>query len=294
MSTNNIPKNWFYAPSVYNGRVSSVIPSPTPIRRPKGVFFSSGIDSEPTYGPSRMLDFELEMGYFVSQPVAYGGELRIEDAKEHIFGFVLLNDWSARDLQLFEMRPLGPFHGKGFGTSISPWIVTLDALEQFSCAPKTKQDPPPFEHLTWKDPGTGALDVKLRVTLKRDGKSHQLATSNLRYLYWTPYQQITHHASAGCGLGTGDLMGTGTISGDAEDGHGNKLELGCLYEATKAGTQSVALADGTELKYLHDGDEVVLEAWCGDSGDGEGMVLGFGACSGVVLAALQMQRAGSL
>ncbi|KAL4861564.1 hypothetical protein BDV12DRAFT_203884 [Aspergillus spectabilis] len=278
-----IPKNWFYAPSVYNSRVSSVVASPQPIRRPRGLYFKDGDDV--AYGPSQQMDYELEMGYFVSQPVAFGSELGISKADEHIFGFVLLNDWSARDLQMFEMKPLGPFHGKGFGTSISPWIVTMDALEPFRCAPKTQQDPPPFDHLRWPGRNDGAINISLRVTLLRNGKRYILGTSNLKYLYWTPFQQITHHASAMCGLQTGDLLGTGTISGDAIDVQGNKKELGCLYEATQAGTQFVTLDDGTRMKYLEDEDEIVLEGWCTDK-NGEA-VLGFGDCRGRLLPALR-------
>ncbi|RSL56837.1 hypothetical protein CEP53_006686 [Fusarium sp. AF-6] len=206
-----IPENWFYAPSVYNSRASSVLPSGHPIRRPRGVFYGS--DGKPTYGPSQELDYELEMGVFVSKPVPYGTELDIKNVEEHIFGFVLLNDWSSRDLQIFEMKPLGPFHGKGFGTSISPWVVTLEALQPFRCPPKTEQNPPPFNHLKW--PGKdGTFSIKLAVDLIRNGKRVNLGTSNLKYLYWTPFQQLTHHASAMCGLQTGDLIGTGTISGD--------------------------------------------------------------------------------
>ncbi|KAH9216318.1 putative fumarylacetoacetate hydrolase [Leptodontidium sp. 2 PMI_412] len=278
-----IPKNWFYAPSVYNSRVSSVIPSPQPLRRPRGVYFKDG--DVPTYGHSQQLDYELEMGYFVSQPVAYGSKLDIATADKHIFGFVLLNDWSARDLQMFEMKPLGPFHGKGFATSISTWVVTMDALSPFRCSPKTEQDPSPFAHLTWPRKEDGAIDVSLRVTLLRRGKSYVLGTSNLKYLYWTPFQQITHHASAGCGLETGDLLGTGTISGDAIDDQGNKKELGCLYEVTQAGTRFFTLEDGTQMKYLEDEDEIVLEGWCKD-GNGQ-TALGFGNCRGKLLPALE-------
>ncbi|KAM0263261.1 hypothetical protein ACHAPA_008875 [Fusarium lateritium] len=206
-----IPENWFYAPSVYNSRVSSVIPSGQPVRRPYGAYY--GKDGKPTYGPSRELDYELEMGLFVSKPIPYGSTMDIGAVEDHIFGFVLLNDWSSRDLQVFEMKPLGPFHGKGFGTSISPWVVTLDALQAFQCPPKREQDPPPFDHLRWAG-NNGTFDVKLEVELKRDGESTSLGTSNLRYLYWTPFQQLAHHASAMCGMQTGDLIGTGTISGD--------------------------------------------------------------------------------
>ena len=286
--SSRIPKNWFHSPSVYNSRTSSVVPSGTPIRRPNGIFYRPlhAADTTPTYGPSECLDFELEMGYFVSTPIAHGETMPIADAREHIFGFVLLNDWSSRDLQMFEMKPLGPFHSKGFATSISSWVVTMEALEAFSTAPKTKQDPPPFEHLAWKGDGNdGALDVKLSVTLWRKGKKYELATSNLRYLYWTPYQQLAHHASAGCGMRTGDLIGTGTVSGDGRDAKGEKTELGCLFEVTEAGTKSRELEGGEVLRFLEDGDEVVLEGWCGESNSKEGMKIGFGECRGRIVPA---------
>ncbi|KAM0436305.1 hypothetical protein ACHAQK_007879 [Fusarium lateritium] len=263
-----IPENWFYAPSVYNSRVSSVIPSGQPVRRPYGVYY--GKDGKPTYGPSRELDYELEMGLFVSKPIPYGSTMDIGAVEDHIFGFVLLNDWSSRDLQVFEMKPLGPFHGK-------------DALQAFQCPPKREQDPPPFDHLRWAG-NNGTFDVKLEVELKRDGESTSLGTSNLRYLYWTPFQQLAHHASAMCGMQTGDLIGTGTISGDATNDKGVKLELGCLYEATKAGTKEAEFANGFRIRYLQDGDEIVLRGNCGD-GEGDGPFLGFGECSAVLLPA---------
>ncbi|KAK3719530.1 hypothetical protein LTR37_004388 [Vermiconidia calcicola] len=272
MSAAAIPKNWFYTPSVYNSRASSVIPTSRDIRRPKNVYFSGGIDSEPTYGPTRKMDYELEMGYFVSSPIPLGERMPIEQAKEHIFGFVLLNDWSARDHQLFEMRPLGPFHSKGFGTTISNWIVPMEALEPFSCAPNTKQDPPPFEHLTWPEPKEGALDVKLRIKLVRDGKGTILGKSNLKYMYWTPYQQLTHHAQSGCG----------TISGSGVNQNGEKAELGCLYEAAQTKTNVLPKGSGEyEEGYLEDGDEIILEGWCED---GQGNVaIGFGECRGRIV-----------
>lgn len=284
MTSSSIAKNWWYAPSVYNSRVSSILPSPHDIPRALNVSYASGPDSEPIYGPTRKLDFELEMGFFVSQPVPYGERLDIKNAKDHIFGFVMLNDWSARDHQLFEMKPLGPFHSKGLGTSISNWVVPLEALNPFSCAPNTKQDPPPFSHLTWPGEENGALDIKLRVRLVRNGKEHVLGTSNLKYLYWTPYQQLTHHAASGCGMETGDLIGTGTISGSGVDEKGEKAELGCLYEVERTGTKSMPLQEqGSKYMegYLEDGDEVVMDGWCGD-GSG-GVMLGFGECRGRIV-----------
>ncbi|VUC24152.1 unnamed protein product [Clonostachys rosea] len=277
----SIPENWFYAPSVYNSRVSSIIPSPQPVRRPNGMFYNE--DKKPTYGPSQEVDYELEMGVFVSKPIPFGSTLDIKEVEEHIFGFVMLNDWSARDLQVFEMKPLGPFHAKGFGTSISPWVVTMDALEPFRCTPKTVQDPVPPRHLRW--PGqNGTFDIRLRADLLRKGMQMNLGTSNLRYLYWTPFQQLAHHASAMCGIGTGDLIGTGTISGDGEDGGGNKTELGCLYEATRGGSRAIRFSDGTSVKYLQDGDEIILSGTCGNASGG-GPYLGFGECRGALLPA---------
>ncbi|KAI7359395.1 hypothetical protein KC320_g446 [Hortaea werneckii] len=264
MTSAAIAKNWWYAPSVYNSRVSSVLPSPHDIPRPKNVYFSNGVDSEPTYGPTQKMDFELEMGYFVSKPVPFGEPMPIADAKEHIFGFVMLNDWSARDHQLFEMRPLGPFHSKGFGTSISNWVVPMEALEEFSCPPNTKQDPAPFPHLTWPGQGDGALDIKLRIRLNRNGQEKELGTSNLKYLYWTPYQQLTHHSASGCGMETGDLIGTGTISGSGRNEKGEKCELGCLYEGERTKTQVMPQSTGSRYQegYIEDGDEIILEGWC--------------------------------
>ena len=285
MTSAAIAKNWWYAPSVYNSRSSSVIPTPRDITRPSNVSFASGVDSQPVYGPCRKMDFELEMGFFVSKPVLYGDTMQIQDAKEHIFGFCMLNDWSARDHQLFEMRPLGPFHSKGFGTSIGNWITTLEALEPFSCAPNTKQDPTPFEHLSWKGEADGALDIKLRVTLNRKGvEAKVLSTSNLKYLYWTPYQQLAHHAASACGMETGDLIGTGTISGSGTDEKGEKVELGCLYEAERTKTEVLPQGTGQyEDGYLEDGDEITMEGWCEDA---EGKVmLGFGECKGRIVGA---------
>ncbi|OQV02205.1 hypothetical protein CLAIMM_07440 isoform 2 [Cladophialophora immunda] len=276
ITNSKVPENFYHAPSAYNGRASSVIPSPSLVRRPRGVYWKAGT-KEPTYGLSQFIDFELEMGYIVSKPVPYGETIKVDDAPDHIFGFVLLNDWSSRDIQIFEMPPLGPFNSKSFGTTISPWVITLDALKAFQCAPK--HEIRPLEHLRFKDFEHGTFNIKLAASLERDGKRQQICTSNLRYLYWTPYQQITHHASANCGLRTGDLMGTGTVSGDAKDEKtGKKFELGCLFEATQHASQPIALEGGGKLGYLEDGDSIILSAWCEDSTGRR--VLGFGECRG--------------
>ena len=285
MAARSIPKNWWYAPSVYNSRVSSVLPSPSTFKRPKGVSFASGVDTEPVYGACRKMDYELEMGYFVSKAIPLGETLDVAEARRHIFGFVMLNDWSARDHQLFEMRPLGPFHAKGFATTISNWVVPMEALEMFACPPNSKQDPAPFDHLTWPSSRSGedgALDVRLRIKLVRQGREHVLGTSNLKYLYWTPYQQLTHHAASGCGLHTGDLVGTGTISGSGVDAHTRaKAELGCLYEAERTKTAVLPVSSGGnpyDQGYLEDGDEIILDGWCED--DQGRVVLGFGESRG--------------
>ena len=282
MTKSTVPENFLHAPSAYNGRASSVIPSPSLVRRPRGVYWKAGEKEgsrEPTYGGSQTVDFELEMGYIVSKPVSYGETIKVDDSPDHIFGFVLLNDWSSRDIQVFEMPPLGPFNSKSFGTTISPWVITLDALRAFQTAPK--HETKPLEHLRFRDFQHGTFDIKLAVHVERNGNRDRICTSNLKYLYWTPYQQITHHASANCGLRTGDLMGTGTISGDGKDDTGKKFELGCLFEATQHATQPIALESGGKLGYLEDGDSIILSAWCEDSNGRK--VLGFGDCRGKIV-----------
>ncbi|EED24422.1 fumarylacetoacetate hydrolase, putative [Talaromyces stipitatus ATCC 10500] len=272
-----ISKNFYYAPLVYNGRTSSIVPSPEPVRRPHGILYDPET-KQPTFCPSKNMDYELEMGCFISKPVLMGERISVENAANHIFGFVLLNDWSARDLQGFEMNPLGPFHSKGFGTSISPWIVTLDALLPFSCKPWHDHTGTEFEHQRHPDQTKASFDIRLEVTLLRNGVSHKITTSNLSYLYWTPYQQVAHYALAGCGLETGDLLGTGTITGES------KNELGCLFEATLNGAKPIELANGDRLGFLKDGDEIILGASCG-GGEGQPR-LGFGECRGIILPAV--------
>jgi fumarylacetoacetase len=278
MTKQPMSPNFYHMPAAYNGRASSVIPSPSVVRRPRGIYWKTGANGEreAEYGVSKCMDFELEMAFIVSKPVPYGETMKINESPEHVFGFVVLNDWSSRDIQVFEMPPLGPFNGKSFGTTISPWVVTLDALQAFACPPLHKTSPMP--HLTFEDLDHATFDIKLAVHIERAGKRHTVCTSNLNYLYWTPFQQITHHASANCGLRTGDLIGTGTISGDGVDDTGRKFELGCFFEATKHGHELVQLKDGMKFSYLEDNDSVVLEAWCEDKNGKK--VLGFGECKG--------------
>ncbi|KAF4305907.1 Fumarylacetoacetase [Botryosphaeria dothidea] len=282
MSAGKIPDNFFNAPSAYNGRASSVRPSPHGVHRPKGVYWDPFGSKSATYAASKALDYELEMGFIVSKPLPYGKALDINSAAEHIFGFVLLNDWSARDIQVFEMPPLGPFNSKAFGTTISPWVITLDALKPFSCPPKHPQTLSPLEHLRYGEGQRGTFDIKLEAHLVRNGTKYKLCSSNLSYLLWTPYQQLTQQASSMCGLRTGDLIGTGTVSGDAVE-NGKKVELACLFEATLNGTVPYKFEDGQELTYLQDEDGIVLSARCVDS-NGK-TVLGFGDCAGQIVRA---------
>ncbi|KAE8153039.1 2-hydroxyhepta-2,4-diene-1,7-dioate isomerase [Aspergillus avenaceus] len=279
-----IKQNWYCIPSVYNGRTSSLRVSGEPVRRPWGVI--TGENEQATWSPSKRLDFELEMGVFLSKPLAAGDVLDIKNANEHIFGFVILNDWSARDIQWFEIAPLGPFHSKGFGTSISPWIVTTAALAPAQCPAVIPQDPKPLPHLTWKGEANQATwNIELTAKILRKGKTYDVTTTNLNYLYWTPSQQLTHLTSAGEGLATGDIFGTGTISSDRVNESGEKSGLACLFERVLPKHKLSALEqDGIE--YLEDGDEVVMEGWCVNPQSGKWF--GFGQCRAEILPALAL------
>ncbi|KAF9638208.1 Fumarylacetoacetase [Lasiodiplodia theobromae] len=295
MAAGKIPDNFFNAPSAYNGRASSIIPSPHKIHRPRGTYWSpspTDPNKKAIHAPSRAVDYELEMGVIISKPLPYGSTLpSASAAADHIFGLVLLNDWSARDIQFFELPPLGPFNSKAFGTTVSPWVVTLDALAPFATTPKHAQTlASPLDYLRHDEShaASATFDIKLSAHLQRDGARHSLCTSNLKYLLWTPFQQLAQQASSACGMRTGDVIGTGTVSGDAKDPQtGEKVELACLFEATLNGTKPyrfpAAAAGGKEvqLTYLEDGDAIVLDAKCIDA---EGRtVLGFGECVGELL-----------
>jgi len=272
---NALQPNWTRLPVGYHGRASSVRLSGTPVIRPKGqVKPPDAPDS--LYRPCSRLDFELEVGFFVGGPGnELGHPMTVAEAKEAIFGCVLLNDWSARDIQNWEYVPLGPFTSKNFITTISPWIVTLEALEPFK-VPLPPQEPEPLEYL--RDMELGAYDVKLKVKL-RTGEMEEgavISESNLKYLYWSFGQQLAHHTVSGCNMLPGDLLGTGTISGTTPQ------SLGCLLEMSQNGKQSLTLPNGQTRTFLQDGDELTLEGEC----LGEGYVVGFGQCSSVVRPAL--------
>ncbi|BCS20853.1 uncharacterized protein APUU_21285S [Aspergillus puulaauensis] len=285
----SMPSNWFIIPSVYNGRTSSLRISGTPIRRPNGVFPPSSPsvgNNKPTFQPSTRFDFELEIGLFLSRPLSPGSILDIADAPQYIFGMVILNDWSARDIQGFEMVPLGPFHGKGAGTTISPWIVTAEALGACAAAGVKVQDPAPLRHLAWRgrrDEET--WDVELTARVVRNGKSYLVTETNLKELYWTPYQQLVHLASAGEGLSTGDIFGTGTVTSERINSNGENMGIACLLERHLPENKLASLTEG-QIGFLEDGDEVVMEGWCVNRHTGRRF--GFGECSGVVLPALNV------
>ncbi|THC91548.1 hypothetical protein EYZ11_008988 [Aspergillus tanneri] len=278
-----VSPNWYCIPTCYNGRTSSLRISGQPIRRPWGVVQESGPSSQPTWSPSQRLDFELEMGVFLSKAIPAGQVLDIRHAKEHIFGFVLLNDWSARDIQKFEMPPLGPFHSKGFGTTISPWIVTMEALEPVACPRVTQQNPSPLPHLTWKDSAESEI---FKIELSAKILMYHVTSTNLNELYWTPYQQLTYLASAGEGLSTGDILGTGTLSSNRQSPEGEKAGLACLLERMMP-KNKMSVLKNEGIEFLEDGDEVVFEGWCYHPKTSRWF--GFGECRARVLQALSLE-----
>ncbi len=264
--------NYRHLPVAYNGRASSVVVSGTPIRRPKGQ--TKPADAEnPTFGPTQELDFELEMGFYVGMPSAMGETVDIGLVKEHILGFVLVNDWSARDVQRWEYQPLGPFLAKSFGTSISPWVVLPDALEPFR-ATRLEQDPPVLGHLRSSEPM--AYNIKLEVKLKpaEDKEYQTVSETNANQLYWSFDQQLAHQASNGTPLGWGDLYASGTISGTEEGTYGSLLEL------TWRGSKPIQVGEQSR-KFLEDGDSLVLTGYC----QGDGYRVGFGEVEGTILPA---------
>lgn len=271
---NALLPNWLHLPVAYHGRSSSIVVSGSPIVRPKGQI--RGDDQErPRYAPTQLLDFELEMGFLVGPASELGRPVPIGKARDHVFGLLLVNDWSARDIQRWEYVPLGPFLGKNFATTLSPWIVTLEALEPFRCQ-GPRQDPEPLEHL--KQPQLDSFDIQLEVFLQSPGmlEGQSICRSNYRYLYWSLSQQLAHHTSNGCNLRTGDLMASGTISGS------DPTSFGSLLELTWKGTKPIEMADGSQRRFLEDRDRLTLTAWC----QGDGYRVGFGECSGVILPAL--------
>ncbi len=267
---NAIMPNWKWMPIGYHGRASSIVPSGTEVRRPKGQTKRPDA-TEPSFGPSRSLDFELETAFLIGTGNSLGEPVPVDRAHEHIFGLVLMNDWSARDVQAWEYQPLGPFLAKNFCTSISPWVVTMEALEPFR-KPLPVQDPPPLDYLRAKEDFT--YDIRLEVTLQSAKmKTAQIITrSNFQNLYWSIAQQLAHHTVSGCNLQPGDLLASGTISGPTEDSRG------CMLELTWRGANPLKLSDEEERKWLEDGDCLTITGWC----EGDGYRIGFGEVSGKI------------
>ncbi|KAF5274779.1 hypothetical protein FQR65_LT00362 [Abscondita terminalis] len=267
---NALMPNWKHLPVGYHGRSSSIVVSGTPIRRPKGQILSA---EEPVFDACKLMDFELEMAFFVGgAPTKLGEPIQISDAHNHIFGFSLMNDWSARDIQKWEYVPLGPFTAKNLGTTISPWIVTALALEPF-LVDNFPQDPLPFSYLRHSDKYNYDIHLEVDITPKNSKISTTVCKSNYRYLYWTAKQQLAHHTVTGCNVNPGDLMASGTISGDSPNSLGSMLEL------SWKGTKPLNLLDGSQRKFLQDGDTVSMRAFC----EGENYRIGFGNCSGTLL-----------
>ena len=268
---NPLLPNYKHLPIAYHGRASSIVAGGTPVRRPHGQSKSA---EAVVYGPSRSLDYELEVGFFIGPGNPLGEPIEIARAEEHIFGVCLVNDWSARDIQAWEYQPLGPFLGKNFATSISPWVVMWDALEPFR-VPAAEQDPPPLAYL--KQPSNAAIDLHLEVHFtsrqmrEQNMPALRLSRSNLKHLYWSPAQFVAHHTSNGCNLQPGDLLASGTVSGPSRDA------LGCLLEITRRGAEPLTLPTGEARRFLEDGDEVTLRGWC--EGDGRARV-DLGTCVG--------------
>ncbi|HEY2712356.1 MAG TPA: fumarylacetoacetase [Chthoniobacterales bacterium] len=268
---NALMPNWKWLPIAYHGRASSIVPSGVEVRRPRGQTKLPQA-ATPSFGPSGALDFELETAFFIGPPNELGKPVPIAEALDHIFGLVLMNDWSARDIQTWEYQPLGPFLAKNFCTSISPWIVTLEALEPFK-KPLPAQDPTPLSYLN--QPNDFTYDIHLQVDLQTAKMSERqtISRTNSRNLYWSMSQQLAHHTVGGCNLQPGDLLASGTISGPNENSRGSMLEL------TWRGANPLQLSSGEMRKWLEAGDCLTISGW----GQGEGYRIGFGEVSGRIV-----------
>ncbi len=271
---NPLLPNYKWIPIGYHGRSSSIVVSGTPVKRPRGQTRDDP-NAPPTFGPSRRLDYEMELGMFIGRGNQLGEPVAASDALDRVFGFCLVNDWSARDIQTWEYQPLGPFLAKSFATSISPWIVTLDALEPYrtTAFKRADGDPEPMPYLQ-DDVG---FDINVEVWLRTKSMSEpvRLSRGNFRDMYWTVAQLVAHHTSNGCNLQPGDLLASGTISGDSKESRGSLLEL------SWRGSEPVELPTGETRKFLEDGDEVILRGYCERDGLPR---IGFGECRGVVVA----------
>ena len=273
---NALLPNWLHIPVGYHGRSSTIVPSGIPVHRPYGQTLPNG-ETTPVFGPSRLLDFELETAFITTDANLMGEPIPVEEAEEHIFGMVLFNDWSARDIQKWEYVPLGPFLAKNFASSISPWIVTMDALEPFRVK-GPEQSPEPLSYLQQK--GEKAFDINLEVLIKPENSEETVVSrSNFKYMYWSMAQQLAHHTINGCRVNSGDMMGSGTISGPTEDSFGSMLEL------TWGGQKPLKMKDGSERKFINDNDTVIIRGYC----QNENVRIGFGEVSSKLLPAVELK-----
>jgi fumarylacetoacetase len=267
---NALLPNWLHLPVGYHGRASSIVVSGTEIHRPKGQT-KTDTEEKPSFGPSKSLDFELELAFITGKPTALGERISTADAQDHIFGLVLFNDWSARDLQRWEYVPLGPFLAKNFGSTISPWVVTLLALAPFKVDGPV-QEPEVLPYLKYK--GKKNYDINLEVAIQTpNGVSQIVSQSNFKYIYWNMVQQLAHHTVNGCNICVGDMYASGTISGPTPDSYGSMLEI------TWGGKNPVQMPDGTERKFINDNDTVIMKAYA----EKDGVRIGFGECIGKIL-----------
>jgi fumarylacetoacetase len=275
---NALMPNWLHMPIGYHGRSSSIVISGTPIHRPYGQTLPLG-ETQPVFAPSQRVDMELETAFITTAANHLGQPISVDEAEDYIFGMVLFNDWSARDIQKWEYVPLGPFLGKSFASTISPWIVTMDALEPFKCE-SPKQVPAPLPYLQQKG-NKNSFDIKLEAVLETEnGDLNLLSESNYKYLYWTMAQQLAHHTVNGCNVRSGDMMGSGTISGPTKNSYGSMLEL------TWTGEKPITLKDGTTRVFFNDGDRIILRGYCENSE----IRIGFGKCTGTILPAVTLKK----
>jgi fumarylacetoacetase len=273
---NALLPNWLHIPVGYHGRSSTIVPSDIPVHRPYGQTLPNG-ETNPVFGPSKLVDFELETAFITTDANLMGEPIPVEEAEEHIFGMVLFNDWSARDIQKWEYVPLGPFLAKNFASSISPWIVTMDALEPFRVK-GPEQSPTPLPYLQQK--GNKAFDINLEVAIKPEHTVETIVSrSNFKYMYWSMSQQLAHHTINGCRINSGDMMGSGTISGPTEDSFGSMLEL------TWGGQKPIQMNDGSERKFINDNDTVIIRGYC----QNDQVRIGFGEVSSKLLPAINLK-----
>tara|TARA_R110002050_G_scaffold16019_2_gene48942 strand:- start:35663 stop:36952 length:1290 start_codon:yes stop_codon:yes gene_type:complete len=274
---NALLPNWLHIPVGYHGRSSSIVPSGTPIRRPMGQTMPPDAE-QPVFGPSKLVDFELEMAFITTDANALGEPIPVDEAEDYIFGMVLFNDWSARDIQKWEYVPLGPFLAKNFASSISPWIVTMDALQPFKVE-SPKQSPEPLPYLQQTEKKTYNINLEVAI-ITENGVATTVTKSNFKYMYWTMAQQLAHHTVNGCNVNSGDMMGSGTISGPTPDSYGSMLEL------SWGGKNPITLNDGSTRKFIEDNDTVSIKGFCQKNG----VRIGFGEVSTKLLPVFQPKK----